>query len=175
MNKALIIFAAGLMLTACGNSAKKAEEARIADSIAEQRIADSIAQVEQERQLEQAREDSIAGAMYDNAISISKGKERISETWPPSESFNITVPVTVTNNTDVTLTPDDYTITYSERLEYSDGDGYEDTPKSMKGPELAPGGSASVTLYGQNITGIAKVKVKKNISAEEFKARRAQK
>lgn len=173
MNKmTLFLAAATLTMTSCGNSAQKEQDARIADSIAEQHRLDSIAQVEQESQFEAARQDSISEAMYADAITLTKGKQRISETNPPTEAFNISLPVTITNNTDTELLPEDYQITYCDRVEYSDGSGHEDTPKSATGPKLAPGESATITLSAKYVTDIAKVKTKMQLPLEEFKARR---
>lgn len=172
MKKTVLILAGALALTACGNSGASQEEARIADSIAEQQRQDSIAQAEKATQENAAKQDSISEAMYANPLSIKQGKAKYRETNPPSESFNISLPIAITNFTDIELQPEDYQITYCNRVEYSDGSGHEDTPKSIRGPKLAPGETANITITAKYVNDIAKVKAKMQLPLEEFKTRR---
>lgn len=176
-----LIPAALLTLAACSNNQKT--ETSAADSAA---IADSIAAAEKaaEKAAEDARLDSIrqdsinqaqAEEMYASALTLTPGKKSIKP--GAGECVNISMPVTVTNNTDITLPPSDYIINYTVEVETS-SDGT--TPprkekKSTSGATLAPGESASVTLTGQCCSDLSKPSVKLKLSKEEFAARRAAK
>lgn len=172
-----LIPAALLTLAACSNN--KTADTSAADSAA---IADSIAAAEkaaENARLDSIRQDSInqaqAEEMYASALTLTPGKKAIKQ--GPGECYNISMPVTVTNNTDITLEPSDYIVNYTEVYETS-SDGTTPpayTKKSATGSTIAPGASATVTLTGKCIHDLTKPSVKLKLSKEEFAARRAAK
>ena len=120
MKKQLFIIAGLFLLCSCGgqNAEKMREDSiRRADSLAA-----AEATAEQER-LEAMQRDSIvaanAGQKYDNAISITPGKKNKKHV-PESSFYSIQWPCTITNNTDITLSPDDYQISFVETYEGQD-------------------------------------------------------
>lgn len=179
MNKTILLSGAValLALVSCGG---KSDEAAKADSALQ---ADSLAAVQRAaEQAEQARQDSIRqdsidkeeiDKQYNNAISLVAGK--------PSKVFegdhvmpHVTLPITLVNNTDVDLTPSDYTIGYTISFEYQTDEDILDVgykPASKKGPLLPAGQSVDFTLFHKETFDIDNPKAKLKISKEEFAKR----
>ena len=176
-----LLFGATAFLLMASCSGKGAFEKQDEDST---RIADSIAQVEATQvAAEQARQDSIRqdsinsieiDKQYSNALSLNLNKGKKKETYQgDNQCAGIYWPLIVKNNTDITLTPDDYTITYVGHDEIQDDDGYlvpYDKKESLRVPELQPQSSETVILsvpVGKYFS-ISNPKIKLLISKEEF-------
>ena len=177
--KKLLFFAMSLILMA-GCSGNGASEKANEDSV---RIADSIAKVEAAQAVaEQARLDSIAmdsimqitiDDQYKNAITLNPGKKAVKQLFEHTDKV-IDWTLNLTNNTDITLSPQEYTITYVE--EYEDTTPYGDLEmfkknRNLVGPELAPGATAVATIHNPGTEDIFNPKVKLLISKEEFAKR----
>lgn len=177
--KKLLFFAMSLILMA-GCSGNGASEKANEDSI---RIADSIAKVEAaQAAAEQARLDSIAmdsimqiaiDDQYKNAITLNPGKKAVKQLFEHTDKV-IDWPLSLTNNTDITLSPQEYTIMYVE--EYEDTTPYGDLEmvkknRNLVGPELTPGTTAVATIHNPGTEDIFNPKVKLLISKEEFAKR----
>ena len=181
--KKLLFFAMSLILMA-GCSGNGASEKANEDSI---RIADSIAKVEaaqaaaEQARLDSIRQDSINSIeiekQYSNALTLNLDKRKKKETYQgDNQCAGIYWPLIVKNNTDITLTPADYTITYVGHDEIQDNEGYlvhYNKKESLKVPELQPQSSETVILsvpVGKYFS-ISDPKVKLLISKEEFAKR----
>ena len=169
------------MISCSGESAsEKARE----DSV---RIEDSISQVEaakavaEQTRLDSIRQDSINSIeiekQYSNALHLNLNKKEKKETYQGDNQYpRIYWPLIVKNNTDITLTPDDYTITYVGHGETQDREGYlvdYDKKETLKVPELKPQSSETVILsvpVGKYFS-ISDPKIKLRISKEEFAKR----
>ena len=134
---------------------KSAEQARL-DSIA----MDSIMEIEIDKQ-------------YKNAITLNPGKKAVKQLFEHTDKV-IDWPLSLTNNTAITLLPQDYTITYLEEYEDMTSDGslemFKKTRK-LKGPELAPGATGEAKIHNSSTEDIRNPKVKLLISKEEFTKR----
>ncbi len=177
MKSKLLLFAlcsavCGSFFAGCGNkkSAEElaAEEAHRADSIAAAQAA------------EQARLDSINRAesekMYAEALTLVPGKKNVAYVGE-SEFATVTLPVTVTNNTDVAINGADYVIEYVRVYEgtNSEGDFVDRTKQcTAQGQDIAPGSSVTITLKEKESLDISQPKVTLNLSADDFAARRAE-
>ena len=178
--KNLLFGVAAIMLMVSCSSNGAYEKAR-EDSA---HIADSIAQIEAaQAAAEQARQDSIRqdsinsieiDKQYSNALSLNLNKGKKKETYQGDDQCaGIYWPLIVKNNTDITLRPEDYTITYVGHDEIQDDDGYlmpYDKKESLRVPELQPQSSETVILsvpVGKYFS-ISNPKIKLLISKEEF-------
>ena len=181
MKKLLFGAAALLMMASCAGK-EGAEKAN--DESAE--AGDSITQVETAQKAEEAakaeadiaRQDSITSIeiakQYSKALELNLNKGKKKETYKgDNQSAGIHWPLIVKNNTDITLTPDDYTITYVGHDEIQDDEGYlvpYDKKETLKVPELKPHSTETVILSvpaGKYFT-ISNPKIKLRISKEEF-------
>lgn len=176
--KLLLLPVALMMLASCGGGGKSAEQ-EAADSAAR---ADSIAAAEaaaEAARLDSIRQDSIRQAeveeMFAKGVTATPGKK----SYGPGagECASVKLPITITNNTDITLEPADYVVTYSVAYDTS-SDGSSPAvykSKSISGPAIAPGESATVTASDNCCSDISKASAKLKISKEDFAARRAAK
>lgn len=109
---------------------------------------------------------------YDKAVTLTPGKKSMRPD-PYSECLAYKLPVTVTNNTSSTLSPDDYVISYTLVVaNCSDGsvpDSY--FSRTIKGQEIAPGKSITVTIADSCCEDLRNPKVKLKMSREEFAAK----
>lgn len=143
----------GLVSCVPGNTAADKEDSiRAADSLAALE-----AQIEQQRQ-QQALNDSLwkeeAEQQYQNAITITPGKKDVKH-MEESSFYRVTWPCTLTNNTPVALSPNDYEVTYQETYEgHSDGGDLTMLTKTHKqrGPQLPPDSIGEVSLTGKDAT-----------------------
>lgn len=150
-----------------GNQAAEISYDSITDSVVdEEQVLDSIP-------AEAAISDEEIASIYKSGISLKKGKESkkwVGDTTDP----DITLPVTLTNNMGITLSPDDYIITYTEEIMGDDIEFDASTVKrnkTKKGPEIEPGESVEVKLFERCALKIMNPKVKIKISKEEFARR----
>lgn len=108
--------------------------------------------------------------LYKSGLVLKKGKA--SKKWIGDQTDpDITLPVTITNNTGVDLSPEDYIISYKIEFIGQDSDGLLDgfTKNATKrGPHLANGESATVKLFERCVLAIKGPKVKLKISKEEL-------
>ena len=143
--------------------------AEVTDSVVTE---DTTTATATEQNSEEAASSIDIDKAYKNALSLKKGKISEKEI-PDQDDPDMTLPVTITNNSDITLNPSDYTINYSiERMEQV-GDYLEGVTKkrTKTGPKLAPGESATVKIFEKYCLGINNPKVKLKISKEEFAKR----
>lgn len=172
MKKTLIGIAALALLASCagGQSEEKARE----DSI---RRIDSIAQAAaaaEQARLDSIRQDSIMmeeiEVQFKNPISLTPGKKAFKQ-LPEHTDKIVNWPLTLVNNTSITLSPSDYKITYIEEFEDMDAEGTLDfytKNRTLKGPELAPGATATATIHDNSTEDVRNPRVKLTISKEEF-------
>lgn len=109
---------------------------------------------------------------YDNALTITPGKKSKAPI-PYSEGWTVTCPVTITNNTSMDLSADDYIISYTREYavcsDYSSPNEFQE--RTVKGKDLAPGQSFDLVLSDSYCEDIRNPKAKLKMSAEEFAAK----
>lgn len=158
--KNTIIIAGLVVLTACGG---KKDEGQSQDTV----LIEEQATIENVETSAKPSEAEIR-QQFDNAIAMTVGKK--TEKWEPESSIpTISLPVTITNNTDVTLSPSDYKITYTET--YEDTVDGELVDKSMtnkvEGPEIPANSSVEYTIT-KRAQDISNPKVSLTISFDDF-------
>ena len=174
--KKLIFGAVALFLMASCTGGSRTEKTS-EDSI---RTADSIAQVQaaaEQAHLDSLRRDSIMqetiAQQFKNAITLTPGKKSKQMLFEHTDKI-IDWPLTLVNNTNITLTPNDYVITYLEEEEILNSEGdlvMVKKNRTMKGPELLPGATATATIHDSSTEDIRNPKVKLLISKDEFAKR----
>ena len=167
-----------LILLCLTNCSKKREQVYENDSSG---ISDSITQVQDEGDTavlstmtpEATIDQEDLEALYKNGVSLNKGK--LSKKWiGDTTDPDITLPVTITNNTGIILYPDDYIVTYTAEQMGDDIEIEDFTVKknrTKKGPEIGNGESVEIKLFERCALKISNPKVKLKISTEEFARR----
>lgn len=180
MKKILLVAAAALTLASCGsgNKADNATETEVVEVVDSAYIADSIAAAAKDAEgarLDSIRQDSIATAMFENALTVTPGKVKLVPI-ANTEGTTASLPVTITNNTDVTILAADYDVTYTEKYATcSDGSSPDGSRKNkVAGVDIEPGATATITLKGDFLTNIVKPAAKLKISKEELAKRRTE-
>ena len=176
-----IVTAMTIVITSCSGD-KHSSKLEIRDS---QELEDSINMGESTTRTvdDSFKEDSLitaeAGKQFKNALTMKKGKESkkwIGDTTDP----NISVPVTIHNNTDIPIKGSDYSIAYTYGYTDGvdeDGDGCDDyidffnKKAKKKGVDIAPRSSVTITIFEKTVTDISNIKLKNNLTKNEFEKR----
>lgn len=124
---------------------------------------------------DQTANTTVAEEQYDNAITLEAGNKK--KFWDPADESpydetNVVWECTVTNNSDVPLKANDYSINY--KLIYF-GDDFDRTlskVKTIKGPDLNPGETKTVKIDTRKLRvptkDVKSPSVKLKISKDEF-------
>ena len=110
--------------------------------------------------------------LYKKGLVLSKGKK--SKKWVgDNDDPDVTLPVTITNNTGIDLNPVDYIISYNVDEMYATGGGLESRVISatQKGPKIANGEKVTVKLFKSNVLDIINPKVKLKLDKKKFAER----
>lgn len=167
-----------LIYVSCGPEGNRTEKER-ADSI---RKADSLRIVEEARRaVWEARQDSILKdsllrtdieKQYTEGLKLVMGK-KTKQSIGSSEMPYIEWPLTLKNNTIITVTPADYEISYVAFME-EEGDNLQKwtETRAFTGPEMLPGGSGDAILISDGeAMDVDMVRVAFKITKEAFTKR----
>lgn len=177
MKKLLLGSAVLLMLTGCSgkNDSSNSNEANPNDTLS-QTITTTDTTASQQIAADPTAQNNTpqvdVDELYENGLVLSQGKKSekiVGDNTDP----DITLPVTITNNTGIDLNPEDYIISYKVSEMYADGSGLDSRVRSatQKGPKIANGESVTIKLFQSCVLDIKNPKAKLKIDKEKFAER----
>lgn len=173
MNRILLGTSVLLILTGCSrnsdslNSNETTQNENVMDTTAwEQTVYETSSQdITPQVDVEQVDVDNL----YKNGLVLSKGKKS-KKRVVDNDDLDITLPVTITNNTGIDLDPEDYVINYKVEEMYETSEGLDSRliSATQEGPEIANGETVTVKLFKSNVLDIRNPKVKLKLDKQKF-------
>lgn len=113
--------------------------------------------------------NKVAASNLDNILTLKKGKESLKDMIYEGQ-YNVSLPVTITNNSNEKIEAKDYIINYSIRYETcSDGSSPDCYVKKVaKGKDIEPGQSVTIVLSQRRCRGLANPRVEIIAPREEL-------
>ena len=171
-----LLFGAAVLLLLANCSGKDDSQNKTLEKVESENMVDMVVDTETPDSLSaQTDNTKIAEEQYANAITLVPGKKK--DFWDPGDESpydetNIVWNCTVTNNSDVPLKANDYTISYKHIYFGDDFDRTLSKIRTIKGPDLNPGESKTITIDSRklrsNTKDIKSPSVKLKISKEKF-------